>query len=77
MQSGVITNAVDGNRGVSLVSLDQHGPLGENSLQARVYFAFDRNPHSVGRTLRVILGEFEVDELNEFPGKAAKAAAVV
>jgi hypothetical protein len=77
MQSGVVTDAVDGDGCISLVAFNQHGPLGEDAMQARVYSPFDGNPHSVSRTLRVLLGEFEVDELGEFPGEAAKAAAVV
>ncbi len=77
MQSWVVTNAVDGDCCSSLVALDQHWPLTEDPMQARVYSPFDGNPHSVGRSLRVLLGEFEVDKLGEFPGETAKAAAVV
>ncbi len=77
MQSGVVTDAVDGDCCSSLVAFDQHWPLTEDPMQARVYSPFDGNPHSVGRSLRVLLGEFEVDELGEFPGETAKAAAVV
>ncbi len=77
MQAGVVADAVQGQTGLSLLALDQDRSLAEDPKQVGVEAPFDDDPHSVGRALRVLLGQLKVGKLGEIPSEAAEAAAVV